>query len=221
MSELRVLASNTTSRSFSDGDGFLPAEAVGAVLLRPLSAALAAKEEILAIIRSTALGHAGSGHASLKVLRKVIEKNFSKSGIDPTSVGYVEASANGNPAVDALEMKALVQVFQNAGMATMSCPIGSVKSNIGHAIGASGMSQLTKVILQMRHKTLVPSLVFGPINAEIDFQSTPFYLNRSVGQWQPLKREDKLYPRRAIINSFGAGGTYGNIIVEEAPAGTS
>jgi rhizoxin synthesis polyketide synthase RhiF len=190
-------------------------------MLRPLSAALADKENILAVIKSTALGHAGSRYPSLNTLRKVIEKNFSKSRIDPASVGYIEASANGSAALDALEMKALVQVFQNAGMPPMSCPIGSVKSNIGHAAAASGMSQLMKVILQMQYKTFVPSLVFGPLNAEIDFSRTPFYLNRHIEGWSEAKHPHSLYPRRAIINSFGAGGTYGNVIVEEAPAMTT
>jgi acyl transferase domain-containing protein len=220
MSKHRMLASNTNSRSFSSGDGFLPAEAIGAVMLRPLSQAISDRDNILAVIRSTALGHAGSGLPNQKVLRKVLEKNFANASIEQRSIGYVEASANGTQAVDALEMKALVRVFQNADMEPMSCAVGSVKSNIGHAVGASGMSQLTKVVLQMIHKTIAPSIIFEPTNPEIDFQDTPFYLNRHDREWAQIKRATDsgvLYPRRAIINSFGAGGTYGSIVVEEAP----
>jgi acyl transferase domain-containing protein len=77
------------------------------------------------------------------------------------------------------------------------------------------------VILQMTHKTIVPSILFEPLNPEIDLQNTPFYLSRQASEWVQLENaaeEGILYPRRAIINSFGAGGTYGSIFVEEAPA---
>ena len=90
------------------------------------------------------------------------------------------------------------------------CAIGSVKSNIGHAESAAGIAGVTKILLQMKYGQLVPSIHSEVINSKIDFESTPFYLERTLEDWKP-----KNCPRRAGISSFGAGGANAHILFEE------
>ncbi|MDA0345760.1 MAG: condensation domain-containing protein, partial [Proteobacteria bacterium] len=85
-----------------------------------------------------------------------------------------------------------------------------MKSNIGHLEAACGISQLTKVLFQFREKQLVPTIHAEPLNPDIDLEDSPFYLQTSLAEWQSSQ-----YPRRALINSFGAVGTNANILVEE------
>ncbi|TMC14601.1 MAG: SDR family NAD(P)-dependent oxidoreductase, partial [Chloroflexi bacterium] len=96
---------------------------------------------------------------------------------------------------------------------------GSVKSNIGHAESASGIAGLTKVLLQMRYGQLVPSLHAEVLNPHIDFEATPFVVQRELSAWQrpllPGTDEGKGVPRRAGISSFGAGGSNAHVILEE------
>lgn len=219
----KVLGSHASSRSFADGDGYLPAEGVGAVLLKTLADAERDGDRILAVIKSTAVNHGGHTHGfsmpSAKAQAALIDSNFKRAGVDPRTISYVESAANGSAMGDAIELSALNRVFGQAGVANQSCAIGSVKSNIGHAEAASGMSQLSKLVLQLQHQQLVPSLLLGPLNPKLDFENSPFVLQRELGHWpQPVVDMDGMrrqYPRRAALSAFGAGGSNAHLVLEE------
>jgi len=129
--------------------------------LKPLSKAIRDRDSILAVIKSTATNHGGhtSGYnvPNPKAQAQLIEDNFVKSGIDPRTISYVESAANGSPLGDSLEIAALNKAFRRFTQDKQFCAIGSVKSNIGHAEAASGIAQLTKVVLQLQHQQMVPS----------------------------------------------------------------
>ncbi|MCK9395482.1 MAG: SDR family NAD(P)-dependent oxidoreductase [Methylobacter sp.] len=220
----QIIGSRPDSSSFGDGDGYLPAEAVGAVLLKPLKDALADNDNILAVIKSTAINHGGQSNGysvpNASAQTDLIVGNFARAGIDPRTVSYVESAANGSPLGDAIELNALTAGFRKYTDHRQFCAIGSVKSNIGHAEAASGMSQLIKVLLQLQYRQLAPTIKAQPLNPNIDFGQTPFHLQRRLEQWQrPTVALDggerREYPRRATVSSFGAGGSNAHLIVEE------
>nr|QEO74721.1 short-chain dehydrogenase/reductase SDR [uncultured bacterium] len=219
----QMIGSSPDSTSFGDGDGYLPSEGVGAVLLKPLQAAIADNDEILAVIKSTATNHGGQSNGyrvpNASAQTELIAGNFAKCGIDPRTVSYVESAANGSRLGDTIEVSALTAGFRKFTADRQFCAIGSVKSNIGHAEAASGMSQLIKVILQMRQRQLVPTIKAEPLNPNIDFAQTPFRLQRQLEEWkQPVLARDgatRTYPRRATVSSFGAGGSNAHLILEE------
>lgn len=223
LSLAQLIGSRPNCRSFGDGDGYMPAEGVGAVLLKPLSKAIEDKDSILAVIKSTTTNHGGRGNGftvpNVNSQARLFEDNFIKSGIDPRTISYVEAFANGSALGDPIEVSALTKTFQKYTADKQFCSIGSVKSNIGHAEAASGMSQLTKVILQLQHQQLVPSIKAEPLNPKISFDNTPFYLQRELQEWKRpvliVNGEKREYPRRATVTSIGAGGSNVHIIVEE------
>ncbi|MDP1772748.1 MAG: SDR family NAD(P)-dependent oxidoreductase, partial [Methylobacter sp.] len=223
----QIIGSSPDSSSFGDGDGYLPAEAVGAVLLKPLKDAIADNDNILAVIKSTAINHGGQSNGysvpSASAQADLIAGNFARAGIDPRSVSYVESAANGSPLGDAIEFSALTAGFGKYTAERQFCAIGSVKSNIGHAEAASGMSQLIKVLLQLQHRQLAPTIKAQPLNPNISFEQTPFYLQRRLEQWRrPVVALDggerREYPLRATVSSFGAGGSNAHLIVEEYEA---
>jgi acyl transferase domain-containing protein len=141
----------------------------------------------------------------------LIEDVIRRAGVDPGSISYVEAAATGAALGDALEIKALQKVLgKSAGES--ACAIGSVKSAIGHAEAASGLSQVVKVVEQLRHRQLAPIVVPGTLNPNLELEGAPFYLQTHLQAWQ---RSAGGWPRRALINSFGAGGSYASLILEE------
>ncbi|WP_234386658.1 SDR family NAD(P)-dependent oxidoreductase [Streptomyces sp. ERV7] len=217
LSQAQLLGSHPGSRSFRDGDGYLPAEAVGAVLLKPLAAALRDGDTVHAVVKGSASLHGGrangfmtpSHRTQVAVMRRALER----AGAAPESIGYVEAAANGSALSDAVEFSALREVF---GAVPEPVALGSVKSNLGHPEAASGIAQLTKVVLQLRHRELAPLVEGGTANPNLDFEAAPFELSERLAPWQPRPSEGQGV-RRGLINSVGAGGSYVSLVVEEAP----
>jgi amino acid adenylation domain-containing protein len=215
LSQAQLIGSHPGSRSFADADGYLPAEIVSAVMLKPLSRAEADADRILAVIRSTAVNHGGRsiGYSvpSPSAQAAVIESALKKANIDASAIGYVEAAAVGSALGDSIELAALNSVF-GRDASDRSCAIGAVKSNIGHGEAASCMSQLAKVVLQLWHKQFVPTIFTAAENPDIHFDQSAFKLQRLLSDW-PASDEAK--PRCALINSFGAGGSNASIVIEE------
>ena len=81
------------------------------------------------------------------------------------------------------------------------------------------MTQFTKVVLQMQKHQLAPSIHLGPLNPNLKFDDTPFFLQQTNREWTrpvvSVDGQEREYPRRAILNSFGAGGTNACLLIEE------
>ncbi|MBR9970322.1 non-ribosomal peptide synthetase [Magnetospirillum sulfuroxidans] len=219
LSRAGLIGSHADSRAFADGDGYLPAEGVGAVLLKPLADALRDGDAVLAVIKASGANHgghsAGFGVPSAEAQTQLISDTLRRSGLDPRSIGYIEVAASGAGLGDAMELRALSRAF---GGGAEPCPIGSVKTNMGHAEAASGLAQLTKVLLQMQHRRLVASLRPAKANPAMDFTATPFVPQWNNVAWPRRQVDGAEMPRRAAISSFGAGGSNVHLILEEGPA---
>ena len=219
LSAAKLIGTHCDSRSFAEADGYLPAEGVGAVLLKTLDRARDDGDEILGVIKGSRASHCGRRNFDPGKLSELMEVNLADSGIEPLTVNYIEASANGSPIGDAMEVAAINNVLQKLTCAEGVCAIGSVKSNLGHCEGASGIAQLTKVILQLQHRELAPSIRADPINRNLRFRGTSLRLQSQLAQWHRTRMRvgdaDVEIPRRALINSFAAGGSCVNMIVEE------
>ncbi|WP_146056838.1 beta-ketoacyl synthase N-terminal-like domain-containing protein [Chromobacterium alticapitis] len=212
LSQWQLLGSASDSRSFGAGDGYLPAEGAGLALLKPLRDALRDGDTVLAVIRGSAFCHSGGDRQymqpNMEAQIRAMTAALENARLSPRDIGYVEAAANGGAVSDAVEALALAKVFSSAGE---RIPLGSVKAGIGHAEAASAMSQLSKVVFQLRRRELLPTLAPVERNPHIDFAASPFRLQTELADW----RADA--PRRALINSFGAGGSYVSLVLEEAP----
>ncbi|CAM5716722.1 Acyl carrier protein [Streptomyces alboniger] len=221
LAELQLLGSGPGSRSFRDGDGYLPAEAVGAVLLKSLDAAVRDGDRIHAVIKGTSSMHGGRANGFMTPSRrtqvKVMRRALEQAGVAADSIGYVEAAANGTAFSDEVEFRALREVFDGVAEPVA---LGTVKSNLGHPEAASGIAQLTKVVLQLQHRELTPLAAAGDPNPNLDFDGTPLSLCEELAEWRPRGTADAdgaPSPRRALINSVAAGGSHVSLVVEAPP----
>ncbi|GAB2909108.1 SDR family NAD(P)-dependent oxidoreductase [Streptomyces heilongjiangensis] len=217
LAEQRMISPDGVCRAFGEGgNGFVPGEGVGAVVLKPLAAARADGDRIDGVIRATAISHGGrtNGYTvpSPRAHASVIGSALRRSGVDPASIGYVEAHGTGTELGDPIEIEGLARVFGRSAEERQYCALGSVKPNIGHAESAAGIAGLTKILLQLRHRTLTPTLHSDPPNPKIDFAGTPFRLQRTAEPWHPRPGHDV---RRAALSSFGAGGANAHAVIEE------
>jgi len=217
LSKSGFAASDGRCRSFgAGGDGYVPGEGIGAVLLKPLARAKADGDRIHAVIRSSAVNHGGrtSGYTVPNPVAQgsLIAAALARKAIAADSISYIEAHGTGTSLGDPVEIAGLARAFK--GVAAQTVPVGSIKSNIGHLESAAGIAALTKVVLQLEHGMLVPSLHADPLNPNLNLATTPFYVQRERTPWP--RHPERV--RRAGISSFGAGGANAHLVVEEAPA---
>ncbi|HEV3036480.1 MAG TPA: SDR family NAD(P)-dependent oxidoreductase [Candidatus Angelobacter sp.] len=210
------VASDGKCRSFGEGgDGYVPGEGVGAILLKPLQHALRDGDQIYAVIKSSTLNHGGKTNGytvpNPNAQADLILDALKKAKIDPKTLGYIETHGTGTSLGDPIEITGLLKAYEGSTEEKQFCPIGSVKSNIGHLESAAGIAAVTKALLQIRHKQLVPSLHANPLNPNINFKDSPFYVQTELTEWKHLAR----HPRRVGVSSFGAGGSNAHLILEE------
>ncbi|MBQ0826804.1 SDR family NAD(P)-dependent oxidoreductase [Streptomyces tagetis] len=225
LSQMGMLSRTGRCHAFGEAaDGFVPGEGAGALLLKPLRRALADGDRVLGLVRGTSVNHGGrtSGFTvpNPRAQAELVRAALRDAGVAPESVGYVEAHGTGTALGDPIEIAGLTQAFRDVPVPGRGegdgCALGSVKTNIGHLESAAGIAGLTKVLLQLRHGTLVPSLHAERENPRLDLAGTPFRLQRDASPWPRKTGADgRELPRRAGISSFGAGGANAHVVVEE------
>jgi acyl transferase domain-containing protein len=186
-------------------------------VLKRLSDAQRDGDTIHAIIKGTAINNDGSAKIgftapSIDGQARVIAEALAVAEISADSISYVEAHGTGTSLGDPIEIAALTKAFRQTTQKIGACPIGSVKTNIGHLDAGAGAAGVIKTVLALQHRQLPPSLNFSSPNPQIDFASSPFFVNAQLSEWRANGT-----PRRAGISSFGIGGTNSHVIVEEAP----
>ena len=200
-----------------NADGMLLGEGVGAIILKPLSQAIADKDHIVATIREVNINNDGHSQGitvpNPQGQAECIRQAYERSGIDPRSVSYIEAHGTGTSLGDPIEIQSLTQAFRSYTDDTNFCKLGSVKSLIGHTLASSGMAGIIKVCLALKNKQLPPSVNYRKANPHIAFEDTPFSVQENLTNWDSSGQ-----PLRAGLNSFGFGGTNAHVILEEAPA---
>lgn len=208
---------NVSIRAFDKyAQGTVWGEGIASVMLKPLKQAIKDRDNIYAVIKGSAINNDGTSNGitapNPAAQEELLVKAWEEAGISPETVSYIETHGTGTILGDPIEIKGITQAFARYTDKKQFCGIGSVKTNIGHTVGASGIASLIKVILSMRHGLLPPSLHFDVPNPYINFANSPVYLNDSLTEWE--KGET---PRRAGVSSFGFSGTNCHVVLEEAP----
>ncbi|UCH93464.1 MAG: amino acid adenylation domain-containing protein [Candidatus Aminicenantes bacterium] len=214
-----IFSNDAHNRTFdAEARGSIFGDGVGAVVLKPLADAAADGDHIYAMIKGTAINNDGFrkvGYTapSVEGQAEVIKAAQLMAEVKPESITYIEAHGTATPLGDTVEIEALKQAFNSNKI--NYCGIGTVKSNVGHLYSAAGVTGFIKTVLALNHRLIPPSLHFNTPNPEIDFENTPFYVNKALREWK-----NNGYPLRAGVSSFGIGGTNAHVILEEPPKGT-
>lgn len=210
--------------SFGEGgDGYVPSEGVGSLMLKPLEKAQNDGDHIYGVIKGTAINHGGKTNGytvpNPKAQSNVITTALKEAGVDARALSYVEAHGTGTFLGDPIEVTGLTSAFRHSTQDNQFCALGSIKSNIGHCESASGIAGITKILLQMKHRQLVASIHSQVTNPNIDFLNTPFFVQQNLEEWRRptlhINGVAQVLPRIAGLSSFGAGGSNAHAIIEE------
>jgi phthiocerol/phenolphthiocerol synthesis type-I polyketide synthase E len=201
----------------AEAQGTIFGSGVGVVALKRLSDAISSRDSIYAVIKGSAVNNDGALKAnftapSVNQQSEVILDALANAGMSPETISYIEAHGTGTALGDPIELHALTRAFRSFTSKSGYCAIGSVKSNIGHLDAAAGVAGLIKTVLALKHRQLPPSLHYRQPNPQIDFASSPFYVNSQLREW---KADGGVL--RAGVSAFGVGGTNAHVILEEAP----
>ncbi len=210
---LGALAASGRCRSFDDSaDGYVRSEGGAVVVLKRLVDAERDGDEVLAVVRGTAVNHNGhsggftvpSGEAQAGVVRAAL----ANAGLTPADITYVEAHGSGTPIGDPQEINALATVFAGREEKVL---VGSIKSNLGHLEAAAGMAGLCKVIVSLRARHIPGTAHLHRPNHLVDWDRVPLEVRADTTAWPPAADGR----RRAGISSFGISGSNAHIVVEE------
>ena len=216
----RMLARDGRCKTFdAAADGYVRGEGCGVVVLKPLAAAQADGNRILAIIRGTAVNQDGrsggltapNGPAQEVVIRAALKN----AGVTPHEVSYLEAHGTGTSLGDPIEIRAANAVLGKGRSKDQPLAIGTIKTNMGHLEAAAGVAGLLKVVLSLQHKQIPPHLHLKERTPHFDWERASVVVPTSLMPWQTVNGR-----RIAGLSSFGFSGTNAHLILEEAPEST-
>ncbi|QDV70562.1 Polyketide synthase PksN [Rosistilla carotiformis] len=212
--EAGMLSPTGQCKTFAAGaNGFVRGEGCGVVVLKRLSQAVADRDNVLCVVRSSAINQDGRSNGltapSGLAQQQVVRSALNNGDVHPAEVQYVEAHGTGTELGDPIEIGALAAVY---GDRSSPLRVGSVKTNIGHLEAAAGIAGVIKTVLALRNQIIPPHLGFDAPNPHIDW-SQPIEVASSTTIWNC----DDGQLQRAGVSSFGFGGTNAHLILE-APA---
>ncbi|CAI7658829.1 unnamed protein product [Penicillium glandicola] len=230
-SKLKMLSPTGRSRMWDKGaDGYARGDGIAAVILKPLSAALANGDHIECIVRETGANQDGRTKGitmpNPMAQAELIRTTYARAGLDlskPTDrPQYFEAHGTGTPAGDPVEAEAISTAFfgksakyKRDNKQEHPLYVGSIKTVIGHTEGTAGLAAVLKASLALQHAVIPPNLLLNELSATV----LPFYNDLEILQvakeWPQLPENT---PRRASVNSFGFGGANAHAILEEFDA---
>ncbi|KAJ5260475.1 hypothetical protein N7478_012080 [Penicillium angulare] len=216
MSNQHFLSPDDTCHSFdAAANGYSRGEGASFVILKRLDKALADGDIIRGVIRNTALNQDGKTPGitvpSATSQEALIRRCYSEAGLRLDETSYVEAHGTGTPVGDPQEAAALARSLGVSHTSDDPLLIGSIKTNIGHLEGASGMVQVQKAIFSLEKGLLAPTLWFENPNPRIPFSKWNLQV---VSKLRPFPQKHAI--RRVSVNSFGYGGTNAHCIIDSA-----
>ena len=215
-SNLNALSPDARCKTFDNSaNGYVRSEGCGILVLKRLSDAQRDGDNVLAVIKGSAINQDGRSNGftapNVKAQADLIHKALADANLKPEDIGYVEAHGTGTKIGDPIEIEALTNVFQAHKSKTDPLYVGSVKSNVGHLEGAAGMASMIKAVLALQHDRIPQSIHFKKPNELVNWKAIPIEV--------PTRLTDFKGSGQFIGTSgFGITGTNGHLILGKAPA---
>ena len=213
-----ALSSENQIRAFdNEAGGTMWSEGAACVYIKSLSKAIAGKDHIYGVIKSIALNNDGVTSSltapNKDAQKEVILQAWEKRGINPEDISYIEAHGTGTIIGDPIEIAGLTEAFRVHTNKKQFCGIGSVKSNVGHTAGLSGLTSLIKILMSFERGIIPPTTNFREPNQLVDFLNSPLYVQKNELKWTEIAKEILVG-----ISAFSFTGTNSHMVLKSYPA---
>ncbi|MFD7715249.1 beta-ketoacyl synthase N-terminal-like domain-containing protein [Streptomyces sp. NPDC059814] len=203
-----------------DADGTARSEGVAAVLIKPLSRALADGDFVHCVVRGTGVAHGGRGVSftapNIKGMKTAVAHAHTDAAIEPGAVDYIETHGMSSMLADSAELAALGAGLRSEDDSEDVTYLGNVKPCIGHTEVVSGLAALVKTAQAMRHGVIPALPGFGRLHRDLSLKGTRLRIAAQNLPW-PERTDDagRPLPRRASMHSFGIGGVNAHVVLEQ------
>ncbi|WP_029191117.1 beta-ketoacyl synthase N-terminal-like domain-containing protein, partial [Ornithinibacillus scapharcae] len=195
-------------------NGMVPGEAIAVVVLKRLSKAEADCNPIYASIVGSGINYDGKTNGITAPSRssqsKLIKDVYDRFQINPQDMEYIVTHGTGTKLGDPVEINALAEAFKGHTEMKNYCALTSVKPNFGHTLAASGLVSLISLVMSLKHETIPASINCGQLNDYIQWEKSPFYVNRANREWKDRDGKKRL----SAVSSFGMSGTNAHVVVQ-------
>jgi polyketide synthase 2 len=217
-SKANMMSPTGRIRTFdANADGYVRGEGAGAVVIKPLSTAVADGDHVYAVIRATCVNQDGQTSTitvpSAEAQADMLAEACRRAGLTPADIDFIESHGTGTPVGDPIEANAIGMVFGAERSRRARIIVGAGKTNTGHLESAAGITGLIKTALCLDRREIPRNINFSRPNPNIAFDDLGLSLPLEHQAW----KADTDRPRRAAVNSFGFGGTNACAMLEEAP----
>jgi len=180
--------------------GTILGEGAAIFLLEDLDSAVKNRSAILAEIAgySSTLDAYKISEPSCDGIISAMKNAISDAGISVEEIDYINAHGTGTPINDKNETAAIKSVF---GERAYKIPVSSIKSMIGHLIGASGAVEIAGIIAMFRDEFIAPTINLENRDSQCDLD------------YVPHKSRDKKIST-VLKNSMGFGGQNASIVIK-------
>ncbi|KAL3258123.1 hypothetical protein ABHI18_006286 [Aspergillus niger] len=198
--------------------GFARGEGAGMIMLKSLSAALRDRDPIRAVIAHSGVNQDGktrgitcpNGVAQEELIRRVYEE----ANLNPADCGFVEAHGTGTAVGDPIEATAIQAVFGQGRTARNPLYVGSVKTNVGHLEGVSGIISVIKSAMMLERELVLPNAGYKKPNPKIPFAEWHMKVANGTRPWPRGKKY-------ISVSNYGFGGTNAHVVLRKAPSQVS
>lgn len=203
---LGAIAPQTCQPFDRNRKGMVPGEGSAVLVLEPLWRALERGASIYAEVAGYGLScdahHITAAHPEGDGSARAMEKALAHSGINPESVNYISAHGTGTPTNDVRETMAVKRVFKNTAY---QVPISSIKSMLGHTMGAASAIESAACALAIRHNCIPPTMNLEESDPDCDLDYVP-----NVAREQVVNV--------AMNNAYAFGGNNSSVILKKCEA---
>lgn len=216
LSKAGALSPDGVCLSFDDAAcGYARGEGGAVLILKRLSDAIVDNDNILAVLKGSAVAQDGKTMGIMapnsKAQELVARQALERSGVDPLEVNFIEAHATSTALGDPTEISAIASVYGRGRPADAPALIGSIKPNVGHLEAAAGAISMAKAVMAVNKGELAPQARLNKLNSRIDWENSGLQVVRERTKWT----EPEGVPRRAAVCSYGYGGTVSHAVIEQ------
>ncbi|KAI0424072.1 putative polyketide synthase [Xylaria sp. FL1042] len=194
----------------ADADGYCRGDGIAYVFLKKLSTAVADGNMVLGTIRATGVNQNLNSTPlfvpNVPSLSTLFNDVIRKARVEPRDISLVECHGTGTPVGDPAEYES-IRMAVAGPLRDTPVPIGSVKGNVGHTEGASGIVSLIKILMMMRGGFIPPQASFKKMNPHI--HTHPSDMMEVVTSLRPWREDRKV----ALLNNYGACGNNSSAVV--------